>query len=99
MSVPDRGDRESEGVVDSVTWPSRLKLLGCRAASSNATMKTLHQIGRHEAEVLDKTGKRIDYAFGRENVWRMRERHGLTPKPTERNSDGCDNLPTGFENE
>lgn len=62
-------------------------------------MKTLKHLGRFEAEVLDETGKRIDHAKGRENVWKMRERHGLLPKPHQKKPDGCDNLPTGLENE
>lgn len=59
-------------------------------------MKQLRWLGRHESEVLDGSGKRIDYAKGRENVYAMRVRHGLEPKFAPIQKDSTE-IPTGFE--
>ncbi len=58
-------------------------------------MKTFKRIHRNHAEVWED-GKLIDSAHGRENVWKMRQRHWTPngqPKTPAQNS----GIPTGFE--
>jgi len=57
-------------------------------------MKTLLHLGRHKMAVMEN-GIELERASGRENIWTMRKRHGLTEiKKVELDKT---EIPTGFE--
>lgn len=64
------------------------------------TGKTFKQMNRRYAQVRNAEGVLIDFAFGRKAIWEMKVRHGFSTEAEQpKRNDGCDNLPTGFENE